>query len=212
VHLSGAVPVGTADKFFTQVGGDTMRSARTLATALAATLTAALIVVTMAVWTAGLTAQEPPLPKPGPEHEHFKELAGTWDATIHMKEGDSKGTMVSKVGLGGLWLLEHFKADLGGMSFEGMGATSYDEGKKKYVSVWIDSMSTSPMVSEGTYDKQNKTLTMTGSMPLPGGKSMKTTMTTIMKDADTMVFSLMAQGDDGKDGEMMKITYKRRSK
>lgn len=189
-----------------------MRSARTLATALATTLAGALFVVATAVWTAGLTAQEPPLPKPGPEHEHFKEMAGTWDATIHMKEGESKGVMVSKVGLGGLWLLDHFKADFGGMSFEGMGGTSYDAGKKKYVSVWIDSMSTSPMVSEGTFDKQNKTLTMVGSMPMPGGKSTKATMTTIMKDADTMVFSLMAQGEDGKDGEMMKITYKRRAK
>jgi len=185
-----------------------MRSARTLATALAT----ALLVLTTAVTTAGLTAQEPPPAKPGPEHEHFKELAGTWDATIHMKEGESKGVMVSKVGLGGLWLLDHFKADFGGMNFEGMGGTSYDAGKKKYVSVWIDSMSTAPMVSEGTYDKQNKTLTMVGSMPMPGGKSVKTTMTTTMKDADTMVFSLVAQGNDGKDGEMMKITYKRREK
>jgi hypothetical protein len=177
-----------------------MRSARTWAMAL-------LVVV-----TTGLAAQEPQIPKPGPEHEHFKQMEGTWDATIHMMEGESKGVMVSKVGLNGLWLLDHFKADFGGMNFEGMGGTSYDAGKKKYVAVWIDSMSTQPMVTEGTYDKQNKTLTMAGNMPTPDGKSMKATMTTVMKDADTMVFNLKAAGPDGKAMEMMKITYKRRAK
>jgi len=160
--------------------------------------------------TMRLTAQEPA--KPGPEHEEFKQFEGTWDAAIKSMGQDSKGTLVYKVGLGGLWLMEHFQGDFGGMAFEGRGATSYDAAKKKYVNVWIDSMSTLPMVSEGTYDKANKTMTMVGMMPMPEGKNMKVTMTTISKDADTKLFTMIGAGPDGKDLEMMQITYKRRSK
>jgi hypothetical protein len=172
------------------------------------TVTAGLLLLLVA--TRG--AAQPPFPKPGPEHEHFKELEGTWDATVESMGTKSKGTMVWKVGLGGLWLLEHFKGEAGDASFEGMGASSYDPAKKKYVNVWIDNMSTAPMVSEGTFDKAKKTSTMTGTAPMPDGKTMKMTMTSVMKDADTIIFTMTTPGADGKDMELMKITYKRKGK
>jgi hypothetical protein len=158
-----------------------------------------------------LTAQEK-LPKAGPEHEVLKEGEGTWDATVKSKDGESKGVLMCKGDLNGLWYLEHFSAKLGDIGFEGRGATSYDAAKKKYVNVWIDSMSTSPMVTEGTYDKATKTLTMKGDMPMPDGKSMKVTLTTVTKDADTRSFTIRSAGPDGKDFEMLNITYKRRAK
>ena len=71
------------------------------------------IAILVFVATAWLPAQPPQL-KPGPEHEFFKQFEGTWDATIHEKDATSKGTMQWKIGLGGLWLLEHFKAEMGG--------------------------------------------------------------------------------------------------
>ena len=126
--------------------------------------------------------------------------------------GESKGTLSCKVGLNGLWLLEHFKCEFGGMSFEGRGATSYNASKKKYINVWIDSMGTAPMVSEGTYDKSTKTITMVGNMQTPDGKTMKATLTNVFKDADTKIFTIKGAGPDGKDFEMLHITYKRRAK
>jgi hypothetical protein len=68
------------------------------------------------------------------------------------------------------------------------------------------------MVSEGTYDKSTKTLTMTGDMPTPDGKNMKVTMKTVFNDANTKTFTLSGAGPDGKDMEMVQITYKRRAK
>src|SRR5262249_33469223 len=62
---------------------------------------------------------QPSAPKPGPEHEKLKQMEGTWDATIHSKEGNSKGTAACKRGVGGLWLIEHFKGEFAGMKFEG---------------------------------------------------------------------------------------------
>jgi hypothetical protein len=159
--------------------------------------------------TTGLTAQQPPEFKPGPEYELLKESEGTWDATLSGDQG--KGTMTCKLALGGRWLLEHFKADFGGMPFEGHGGTSYDAAKKKYVSVWIDSMSNSPTISEGTYDKTKKTLTFVGTMPTPDGKSIKATLITVYKDANTKTFTVKGTGPDGKDFEMFQINYKRRA-
>lgn len=172
------------------------------------TMTLALALVATA---ARLAAQQPEV-KPGPEHDVLKQEEGVWDVTIKSKEGDSKGVHTAKMGLNGLWILDHFKADFGGMAFEGMGATSYDPAKKKYMGTWIDSMSTSPMVSEGTYDKATKTLTMVGNMPMPDGKSVKTTMTTVFKDADNKTFTMRTAGPDGKGIEMLNASYKRRAK
>lgn len=153
-------------------------------------------------------AQEPP--KPGPEHEKLKELAGTWDAIMKMGDSESNGTMVWKMDLGGLWLTSEFQGEFGGEKFSGKGFDSFDPIKKKYVGVWVDSMSTSPMVSEGTYDKEGKVLTMTGEGPGMDGKPTKHKMTTERKDKNTMVFTVFGPGPDGKEGPMFSITYKRR--
>jgi hypothetical protein len=150
--------------------------------------------------------------KPGPEHAGFKEMEGTWDAMVKTQGGESKGTMTWKVGLNGLWLLEHFQAELGGMPFEGFGATSYDPAKKKYVNVWVDSMITSPLVTEGTFDPAKKTMIMTGKMPMPDGKMMDATFTSVHKDANTVNFTITVAGPDGKSMEMLAINYKRRAK
>jgi hypothetical protein len=149
-------------------------------------------------------------PKPGPEHEKIKELAGTWDAVMKMGDAESKGTMVWKVDLGGLWLTSEFQGEFGGEKFTGKGFDSYDPIKKKYVGVWVDSMSTSPMVSEGTYDKAGKVLTMTGEGPGMDGKPTKYKMTTEHKDKDTLFWTMYMPGEDGKDTPMFTITYKRR--
>jgi hypothetical protein len=149
--------------------------------------------------------------KPGPEHAFLKEAEGIWDATAKSMGNESKGELHCTMALNGLWMLEHYKGEAGGKAFEGRGATSYDPGKKKFVNVWIDSMVPSPMLSEGTFDKSKKTLTLLGTMPLPDGKSMKSSVTITYKDANTKVLSLKGMAD-GKEFEMVEITYKRRVK
>ena len=153
-------------------------------------------------------AQGPP--KPGPEHDKLKEMVGMWEATVKSPAGDSKGTMNYKMELGGLWLVEEFQGDFGGMPFQGRGLTSYDAAKKKYVSVWIDSWSTDVSVLEGTFDKEGKVQTMTGDMAGPDGKKMKVTITTEHKDKDNAVMTMRGPGPDGKEMEMMKVTYTRK--
>lgn len=160
---------------------------------------------------APLTAQQFDV-KPGPEHAFLKEGEGVWDATARSPAGDSKGELHCNMALNGLWLLEHYKGEAGGQTFEGRGATSYDPARKKFVNVWIDSMVPSPMLSEGTYDKEKKILTLVGNMPTPDGKTMKARMTVTYRDANTKVLSLNATTPDGKEAELVEITYRRRAK
>jgi len=167
------------------------------------------LVCALLIWLApSLRSQEPP--KPGPEHEQLKQMEGTWDATIKMMGQESKGTMKYKMGIGGLWLLSHFEGDFGGMKFEGHGMDSYDAGKKKYISVWVDSMSATPLLMEGDYDKASKTLTMTGDGPGPEGKPVKYKSVVKMVDDDTMEFTMSGPGPDGKEGVVLTISYKRK--
>ncbi|HSQ58535.1 MAG TPA: DUF1579 domain-containing protein [Gemmata sp.] len=150
-------------------------------------------------------AQEPP--KPGPEHEVLKKLVGTWEATMKFAGMESKGTMTYKLDLGGLWLTSAFEGDFGGMKFSGRGMDSYDAAKKKYVGVWVDSMSTSPMLMEGTYDKDKKQMTLVGEGPGMDGKPAKFKSVTTMPDDNTIHFDMFM--GDAKEPAFT-IDYKRK--
>jgi hypothetical protein len=168
-----------------------------------------LILCAAVVPTRAVRAQ-PQFPKPAPEMEKLNVLEGTWDATVKTGGMESKATATYKTDLGGMWLISDFQTEFGGMKVQGKGLDSYDPAKKKYVTVWVDSMSTSPLVMEGTYDKDGKALTMTGEGPGQDGKLTRFKSVSEMKDKDSMVFTLYEVGKDGKDHEMMSITYKRK--
>jgi hypothetical protein len=173
-----------------------MKTFRSLFVAAAA----ALFVVSAA------SAQE--AAKPGDEHKMLTKLVGTWDASMKIEgAGESKGTMVYKSEFGGLFVSSTFEGDFGGMKFTGKGLDGYDTAKKKFVGTWIDSMSPGIMLMEGTYDKEKKTLTMTGETTGMDGKPTKMKMVSEMKDDDNIVSS--AYMGDGKD-PMFVITYKRK--
>lgn len=157
----------------------------------------------------GLLAQAPPMP--GPEHEHLKRLAGDWSASFKGEGGaESKGTMSVKVECGGLWAFSDFHAEFAGQKFQGRGVDGYDPVKKKYVSVWVDSLSTIPMFLEGTMDAATQTLTMTGEGRGPDGKPMKFKSETRFPDNDHMTFTMSVIGADGKPMPMMTIEYTRK--
>src|SRR3954447_21038891 len=109
-----------------------------------------------ALTTSASFAQD--FPKPGPETDVLKKLAGTWDATMKFAGGESKGVMTHKMDLGGLWLVSAFEGEFGGQKFAGKGFDSYDQAKKKYVGVWVDNMVTTPLVLEGSFDAGKKVM------------------------------------------------------
>ncbi len=149
-------------------------------------------------------------PAPGPEHEALKKLEGTWNAKVKMGTNESPATATYKMICGGMWLMSDFQGQFADQKFSGQGLDSYDPEKKKYVSVWVDSMSTRPMLLEGTHDKEKKTTTMTGEAPGPDGKPAKHKMVTHMPDDDHMAFTMYIIGDDGQENKIMTIEYTRK--
>jgi hypothetical protein len=164
----------------------------------------------------------PPMPKPGPEHALFKEAAGVWDAKVEswMAPGAppsvSKGVETNRVGCGGLCLITDFKSSFvmgppgtPPTPFEGHGTETYDQGKKKYVGTWTDSMSTGLSLSESTYDPATKTMSGTMEGPDMTGKVQKMRSTAEHKDGQR-IFSMYMNGPDGKEMQTMRITYTKR--
>ncbi|HEX4612004.1 MAG TPA: DUF1579 family protein, partial [Urbifossiella sp.] len=78
---------------------------------------------------------------------------------------------------------------------------------KKYVSVWVDSMGTTPMLMEGSYDQAAKTMTMSGDGPGMDGKLTRWKSVAEVKDDDTMKMSMFV--GDGKE-PMFTVLYKRK--
>ncbi|MDZ4779214.1 MAG: DUF1579 domain-containing protein [Planctomycetia bacterium] len=157
------------------------------------------------------TAQEPALPQPGPEHKLLAGTVGTWDYELKMEGAPEtfKGTSVSKMDLGGLWLVTEVAGDFGGVKFHGKGLGGYDTGKQKFVSLWADSMSTAPVVLEGEYDAKAKTMTMTGEGPGMDGKPTKYKETTTYSDKDHQTFK-MYQFNGDREALKMTIEYTRK--
>lgn len=179
---------------------------------------AAVIAVVLA--TGGMAiAQEggaAPIPKPTKEHDLLKKDLGTWDATIKSwmdpsktEPEVSKGTETNTMLPGGLWMLSEFKGEFAGMPFHGRGQYSYDPGKKKYVGTWIDSMTTSPMLLEGTFDDASHSLTYNSDSVGPDGKPYKMkNVSTYRADGSRVVTMHMKSEATGPDFvKVMEITY-----
>jgi hypothetical protein len=146
---------------------------------------------------------------PGPEHKILAERVGKWTdkVTCWMTPGGPPmqvtGTSEYTLTMGGRFLHGTTKGDFMGEPFEGMAAMGYDNMKKKYVSGWLDNMSTGIMMAEGTYDAATKTFTYTGEGPnFVSGKFEPVKSTEKFTDANTIVAEMWAT--DTKTGKMYK--------
>jgi hypothetical protein len=154
---------------------------------------------------------------PGAEHKMLESKVGKWhgkgkfwmspDGAPMESEVDSEYTMI----MGGRFLADMTKSDMGGMPFEGQGLTGFDNVTKKFVATWADNGSTGIMTMEGTYDAASKTMTMTGNMSdAVAGKPTPVKMTT--KHVDANSFTMEMQCTDAKSGKpykCMEIAYTR---
>ncbi len=117
--------------------------------------------------------------EPGEYHAHLKPLVGRWNQAVrHRMTPDqpweeSTGTTERKWILDGRFLLEEVKGELMEVApFQGLGITTYDKVKKKYVSVWADSFGAGFVISEGTCDASGKVITYRNERPdLPSGQT-----------------------------------------
>ncbi len=167
---------------------------------------------------AGKTAEHPgggmdmPMPKSGPEHTHLMKCVGKWNATVKMMMAPGSDPMVMQgvedvTSICNGMFIETVHKGAGPMPFEGHGITGYDQGKKKYTGVWVDSWGTGMMVSEGTSDAKG-VMTCTATMADPTGKAKTCMMQESMPDNNTRIMK-MWEGTDMSVPPMMEITYVR---
>ena len=175
-----------------------------------------LVGLALPLQAAAQADQMPPMPKPGPEHALLKMDEGTWDAVIEFQPGPgaapvkSKGVEVNTIGCGGLCLIVDFKGEAMGAPFMGHGVTTWDPAKKKYVGSWTDSMSVGLFIGESTHDPATKTWSGWMEGPDMTGKIVRSRSAGEMPDPNTRIFTMYGPGPDGKEAQIMKITYTRR--
>jgi Protein of unknown function (DUF1579) len=166
---------------------------------------------------AGMAAMEEmwgPAGKLGPQHEAFAKLAGNWDQTVKMylpgmPPMENKSTATRETILGGRFLVEHVKGDMGPMGpFEGHGMLGYNNLTKQYDHVWTDSMSTGMMISHGTAGADG-TITMTGEYDDPAGGKVKTRSVSKMVSDNEEHFEMYETHGSAPEAKTMEITYTR---
>lgn len=164
-------------------------------------------------------AQDPPVPKPGKEHELLKQFEGTWTFTSKFTPPEAgaeamtgKGTETVRAIAHGLFIIFDVEGDTpGGMKFVGHGTMGFDVHRKKYTGSWIDSMGTATYFVEATCDEKGRNWTETMEGPDPRtGQNMKMRLTHEIKDKDTRVAAFFIPGPDGKEIQFGTIEYKRR--
>ena len=157
------------------------------------------------------------LAQPGDFHAHLKPLVGKWTTaskwrmTPEMPWDESKGTAEYTWLLGGRFLQQKIVGEMEeGGRFEGIGFWGYDNGKKKYTSIWMETMGTMIAASEGTCDASGKIFNMTGQYFDPmanANKEMKTILRIINNDKH--VFEWFDADPDGKPFQALEVTYTR---
>ena len=156
---------------------------------------------------------------PDKNHELLKKYVGDWDVDISTwqdptaKPQMSKGSMKNALILDGRYLKSSFEGTMGGMKFQGLEVIGYDLFKKMYTTFWVDSMSTSFMVTTGTLNMAGTVLTETGMSPDPmtDGKTMQKfkNVTTFISDGKYK-FEMFMVMPDGKETKGMELVCTRK--
>jgi hypothetical protein len=151
----------------------------------------------------------------GPEHEKFVDAVGTWKAVMKhwmvpgMPPRVSEGTAEFKLLLDGRYIQQTYKCEA--EKFEGIGIEGYDRMRKKYVSIWMDTMSTGIFVSEGTADASGKVFTYFGKMDdfMTGERDKVTRSVARVISDDEVVFEMYDRRPDVGEYKTMEIRYTR---
>lgn len=137
---------------------------------------------------------------------------GTWDADFEMAMPGmppmtSKCREIVRPILGGKWTWSTFTGEIMGGPFEGHALTGYDSKTGQVVSFWIDSMTGPAMRTDGTFDADTGTFSMTGHSYDENGRLSPVSSKTESdgKDARTMRMEF----GTGEAQSVLTITYRR---
>ncbi len=153
---------------------------------------------------------------PGAPHKMLAELAGTWTTrTKGWMEPDkppmeSTGTCEQQMLLGGRYLQQEYRSEMMGSPFTGINLIGYDNYTKKYVSTWIDSMSTGIYYFEGGASPDGRTITQECSYDDPVKGPVLWRSVTRIINGDTLEYEMFIAPEGGKEEKMMEMTVTRK--
>jgi Protein of unknown function (DUF1579) len=144
--------------------------------------------------------------------EVIRADVGTWDADLEvtpapgMAPVKSKGVATSRL-VGDRWLVVDIESDGG---FAGHGVYGWDAATGEYVSMWVDSMQSSPARGRGHWDPANATMTYEVEA-WHAGQIIRYREQTERVSADTHVYRNLLPTPDGGEFEMIRTVYRRRT-
>jgi hypothetical protein len=151
---------------------------------------------------------------PGEFHKFLASRAGSWTTrSRHWMEPDKPpmefaGSCERKMILDGRYLQEEFSGEMMGHPFTGIGVIGYDNQSKKYVSVWMDTMSTGIYFFEGTGGPDGKTISLESRFNDPVKRPGRWHLVTKIVDENTEVTEMRMKYESGGE-EKCESTYSR---
>ena len=156
--------------------------------------------------------------EPNAHHQQLLGFVGSWEiiSRVWMSPGqapvETKGSAEKHMVLGGRFLQENFTGTMMATPFVGQGLTGYDNAKKRYVSIWVDTLSTAVLCSEGTMAADDKQLVLTGSGFDPATGQDKSFLQVIHIDSNqSHSFEWFEPGADGKETKLFEVIYTRKN-
>lgn len=154
---------------------------------------------------------------PSEMHKWMEEMNGTWEGTVltwmdpSALPSKAKATNIQTSVLGGRYVVGNFTSDMMGQPFEGMSTMGYDNGRKVFVSTWIDNMGTGMVKMEGKFNAETKTLYLSGKQTDPiSHKETDIREEMRMIDGDNYQMTMYGAGLDGKEMKFMEGTFTRK--
>ena len=151
----------------------------------------------------------------GEQHKAFAKQVGTWNLVVKMMGPgmppmETKSTATRELILGGRFLVEKVKGDMGPMGpFEGHGIFGYNNLTEQYDYIWMDSMGTGMAISHGTAGADGA-ITMTGDYDdAVTDAKVKTRTVTKMIGDNEQKFEMWESKGGQPEAKVMEITYTR---
>ena len=155
---------------------------------------------------------------PNENHSKLAAFVGTWDTTHSMWMGPgaepstSKGTSEIRWLEPNRWLIEESKGEMMGMPIRSTVIQGYDSYKRKYVSTFVNSMTTQLLTAEGNFDQGGKNLISYGLMdePMTGEHDKCVRYVCRLVDADKFVFEVHDLAIGETNTKVVEIVYTRK--
>lgn len=154
---------------------------------------------------------------PGAEHDRLASLEGAWTVSGKFWTEPGAAPIVAthsstmRMALGNRYLIEELDGALWGEEFRGMGITAYDNVEQRYVTTWIDNMSTGVLILTGEYDREADAVIMTGHYtdPVSEERQALRSVERVTEDG-ARVYEHWEVSEDGVEFKVMELVYRRK--